>query len=71
MPLKNSTLVILPSLSDAVAVILMEAGAVKDWPGSGLVMLTVGEVLLGAITVIVTELIAEFPSPSIAFAFKE
>ena len=41
-PWKNSTLVILPSVSAALAVILMLAGAVYTKPVTGEVMATVG-----------------------------
>ena len=51
VPAKNSTTAIVPSLSWAEAVTAIVAGAVKVAPG--LVMLTVGGVLFGAVPAVV------------------
>ena len=48
VPWKNSTLLTVPSLSDAFALIVMLAGAVKLAPLAGLVMLTSGGLFDGA-----------------------
>src|SRR5579859_5249523 len=42
LPAKKSTLVIWPLLSEALAVIVIEAGAVNEAPSAGEVMLTNG-----------------------------
>jgi hypothetical protein len=47
LPFKNSTLAIVPSLSVAVALSEIVAGAVKVAPLSGLVRLTLGALLPG------------------------
>nr|BFE86006.1 hypothetical protein GCM10020093_086070 [Planobispora longispora] len=48
LPLKNSTLATVPSASAASAVISTVAGAVKDAPATGLVILTLGAWLPGS-----------------------
>jgi len=69
VPLKKSTLVTVPSLSLADAVIVIFAGAVKLAPLAGLVMLTVGGELGGPLTVIVTAAdVVAAPALSVALA---
>ena len=68
VPLKNSTVAIVPSPSVAVATRFTAAGAVKAAPTKGAVMMTVGS----ALTMIVTgALTLTAPVLSVAFAVTE
>ena len=70
VPRKNSTLDTVPSLSLALALIVIFAGAVKVAPFAGLDMLTVGAPF-GASTVIATTLeVVLSPSSSVALAVR-
>ena len=69
VPTKNSTFVIIPSLSAALDEIVMLVGAVKVALPTGLVMSTVGGKFAGALTVMLTKLeIVMAPELSVAFA---
>jgi len=60
-----------PSLSVAVAVSMMVAGAVKEAPGDGVTMLTLGARLGGGLTIMVIGLEAvTAPELSVALAVR-
>ena len=69
LPLNNSTLLMVPSLSVAVASMAIFAGAVKVAPLAGLVMLTVGDRLADGLTVMLIGLeVVAAPELSVALA---
>jgi hypothetical protein len=68
-PLKNSTFVTVPSLSLALAVIAMLAGALNRAPSAGLEILTVGGTLAVELTAMLIGLeVAASPALSVARA---
>jgi hypothetical protein len=70
VPWKNSTLLIDPSESFAVALMVMLAGAVNTVLFTGFVMLTVGAALLLTLTAIAVEVVAPLLL-SVALAVSE
>src|ERR1044071_6576036 len=68
-PLKNSTWLTEPSLSDAVAAKVNEAGAVNTAPLLGLLMVTVGVALLTTLTVMAAEVV-DAPWSSVALTVR-
>ena len=71
VPLKNSTLAMVPSVSAALADMVKFAGADKVVPVAGAIMFTVGAISTGAFTL--TEKVAEVavrPLLSVALAIK-
>ena len=71
MPWKNSTLLTVPSLSEAFAPIVMLAGAVNVAVLNGLVILITGATLAGELTITLVALeTVVAPELSVALAVK-
>ena len=71
VPLKNSTLVTVPSASEAVAARFTVAGAVKVAPLLGCVSVTVGAALLALTVIVEARLVVTPPRSSVARAVSE
>ena len=71
VPLKNSTLVTVPSASEAVAARFTVAGAVKVAPLLGCVSVTVGAALLELTVIAEARLVVTPPRSSVARAVSE